>query len=165
LDSSADALDYAIVVLADSDLELEAHLQPRQVELGQSVYLGARLSEGGAPVSSALAQVCAEVTAPDGSCSVVPLRESSPGSYGMHFPCPIPGVLHVRILARGRSPSGAVFQREQTLTAVVTARGHHRCRCCCPQNANSEPTGRSIKRPSALTPGAEGDVDYAHVDA
>jgi hypothetical protein len=150
--SVGDALDYSVVVLADSDLEFETHLQPRKIEIGELLFVSARLSEGGAPISAALAHVFAEVTAPDGSTRVVPMRQSSPGSFGTQFPCVIPGVVHVRVLARGRSHSGGVFQREQTLTAHVAPRAGGGCECCRRRQAGAvgDQTHAAIKEGSTI---------------
>ncbi|HWA74804.1 MAG TPA: hypothetical protein VG937_20820 [Polyangiaceae bacterium] len=151
--SANDAVDFSVVVLADSDLQFEAQLHPREIELGESFVLSARLHEGGAPLSSALAHVFAEVTYPDGSTRAVPLKQSSPGSYQAQLACPIPGVLHARVLARGRSFQG-IFQREQTVTGHVVAR-ERRYRRCCHCHEKHEPSHGHEHAPSRseATPG------------
>ncbi|GAA0943722.1 LodA/GoxA family CTQ-dependent oxidase [Virgisporangium aurantiacum] len=109
---------YSVVVHAYSNLTMEAQAEQHSFVPGARVFLHATLARSGIPAAGD-AQVWAEVTAPGGSTSTVPLAESESGRFTGRFDTTGVGVYRIRVRARGTTPGGEAFAREKTLTAAV----------------------------------------------
>lgn len=116
------SLPYSLLVHAYSNLTMQARAVQSSYEPGAVVKLSAQLSEYDTPVEGR-ARVHAELRAPNGTLSTVPLPEVSPGHFEGVFQTAAPGVYSVRVMARGQTYSGRPFTREQTVTAVAIAGG------------------------------------------
>jgi hypothetical protein len=111
-------LPYSALVHCYSNLVLEATLRQTRYDPSAEARLNATLNEYGVPVDRR-AKVAAEITAPDGSMSLIALTENAPGSFDATFSATQPGVYTARVRASGTDFGGIPFTREQTLTASV----------------------------------------------
>jgi hypothetical protein len=115
-------LPYNLSVHAGTDLAFHASLRQEEFRPGAKLYLLARLSHFGIPWE-ADARVWAELTAPDGTSSVLELDRHDAGEYVGERATTLPGVYTFRVRAEGRTPYGWRFQREQTVTGAVFVPG------------------------------------------
>jgi hypothetical protein len=112
-----EGIPYDVIVHAYSSLEFAASLTQDHESPGANVTIHGRLTEYLVPLLSNV-DVWAEVTAPDGSLSIVtlaPVEETFEG----HFVAKLPGVYRARVRARGQTSAGSPFTREQTRTALT----------------------------------------------
>ncbi|HTD57966.1 MAG TPA: tyrosinase family protein [Solirubrobacteraceae bacterium] len=113
---------YNITVQSLTNLRLRASVSQTGMTPGASLVLRASLSEYGVPLAGGAA-VEADVQWPDGTVSVLPLVEVSPGGFEAEVVASMGGVYRIHVRARGGSTSGQSFTREQLLSAVVLLGG------------------------------------------
>jgi hypothetical protein len=111
-------IPYSVMSRAYSNLRMRATLTQTGNEPGALLQVRAALSEYGVPVENR-ANVIAEVTAPDGSESVVPFQETEPGIFTTQKQASLAGVYAWRVLASGETFRGTPFTREQWVTGAV----------------------------------------------
>ena len=111
-------IPYSVMSRAYSNLRMNASLSQTGNEPGALLHVRAALSEYGVPVENR-ASVLAEVTAPDGSASVVTLHETEPGVFTARKQATLAGVYTWHVLASGKTFRGTPFTREQWVTGAV----------------------------------------------
>jgi IgA Peptidase M64/von Willebrand factor type A domain len=116
-----DGLPYDVIVHAYSTLDFAVALTQNHFAPGATVSLLARLTEYLVPLQSDV-DVWAEVTAPDGSLTIVSLSPTGE-AFEASFLASLPGVYRARVRARGLTTHGSPFTREQTRTALTRVSG------------------------------------------
>jgi hypothetical protein len=113
---------YTLLVAAESELSLAAHLHATSSRVGARLLISALLTEFGQPVSGRV-EVRAELTYPDGSVSSVELKENRRRAEG-HFRARVrtyqPGAYTVHFIATGCTLTmGLPFRREAVRMLVL----------------------------------------------
>jgi hypothetical protein len=111
-------LPYDLIVHCYSNLSFKAKVQQSSYEPNAEVSVFASLNEYDVPVEKR-AKVWAEVTAPDGSQTVINLKEHDPGQFQGLLKTTLSGLYRLRVRAMGDTLYGSQFWREQTLTAAA----------------------------------------------
>jgi hypothetical protein len=111
-------LRWSVVVQARSNLKFEARLHQKDIGLGNSMYLVARLAEYGLPVERR-AEVVAELVTPSGAMQAVRLKETAAGQFEAEVTGSEYGIYRYRVVAGGKTLRGNRFTREQTLTGSI----------------------------------------------
>jgi hypothetical protein len=111
-------LRWSVVVQARSSLKFDARLHQKDITLGSSMHLVARLAEYGLPVEGR-AEVVAELVTPSGALQAVRLKETAAGRFEAEVAGSEYGVYRYRVVAGGKTLRGSRFSREQTLTGSI----------------------------------------------
>lgn len=112
------SISYNVLVHSYSDLQFRGISVQQGFELGVPVTLNASVSQYGFPIKEQV-NFRTEVTAPDGSTEIMPLKADDNGKYTLDYDTSLNGVYKFRLLAEGKSQMGWPFQREQTFTVPV----------------------------------------------
>lgn len=113
---------YSLIVKSFSNLEFEATHTQNSFEPGAIINLMASIKEYNIPLSS-YASVVAELTAPNGSMTTIPLHKVADGVYEATYKTSVAGVYTFRVRAEGSTQHGSRFSREKVLTAGVFVGG------------------------------------------
>jgi hypothetical protein len=111
-------LRWSVVVQARSSLKFDARLEQKDIGLGASMNLSARLVEYGLPVEGR-AEVAAELIAPSGATATVALKETSAGLFQAEVKGTEYGLYRYQLVAAGKTLRGSVFTRERALTGSI----------------------------------------------
>jgi hypothetical protein len=118
----AHGVPFTLTVQARSSLRLAVAVAQPSRRPGSTATLTATLTESGILLGSS-ARVFADVTAPDGTPSTVPLAELEPGVHHGTLATPSSGVYRVLVRADGASLRGERFTRQELRTLPVWRRG------------------------------------------
>lgn len=127
---------YNLSVHALSSVQMAVWLLQSSNEPGARMDLRATLTEAEVPFDGT-AHVQVQVTAPDGSGSVVPLAQTAPGIFEGSTVAVQPGIYPARFLATGGTRRGARFTRDQLRTGIVWRGGD-----AAPPTSATDPRGR-----------------------
>ena len=116
--TNSHGLRWSVVVQARSSLKFDARLHQKDIGLGSSMHLVARLAEYGLPVEGR-AEVVAELVTPNGAMQAVRLKETAAGQFEAEVAGSEYGIYRYRVLAGGKTLRGSRFTREQTLTGSI----------------------------------------------
>jgi hypothetical protein len=117
--SQSGTIPYGLLVHAYSNLTFSPSLQQSNYEPGSVMLLHSTICESGVPLPAGKCSIWVDVTTPDSSHIILPLKEDYNSQFGVTFRSSIPGIYQFRIRASGRSRMGYPFQREKTLTGAV----------------------------------------------
>jgi L-Lysine epsilon oxidase N-terminal/L-lysine epsilon oxidase C-terminal domain/von Willebrand factor type A domain len=109
---------YSLSVHCVSDINLTASITQDGYRPGAVLRIHAVLTLFGVPYTSD-GIVWAEVSRPDSTIEEIPCNSTSPGNFSGKLATTKPGVYSIRVRAKGISPRGWHFLREQTVTGVV----------------------------------------------
>jgi hypothetical protein len=113
---------YSFSAQAFTNLRMEARLSQNSLQPGARITVSATLTEYGIPVAHR-ASVRAQVELPDGTSATLAMAETDPGKFQVSTTAVIPGVYRVRVMASGVTMRGALFTREQLLSATAILGG------------------------------------------
>ncbi len=109
---------YSVVVHAYSSLRFRARIAQTGYTPGSQFLLSATLFEYEVPVEGR-ARVWAEMSRPDGSTKLLPMKEEEPGRFTAATAETAGGLYTFRVRAAGTTFRDERFTREQTLTGVM----------------------------------------------
>ncbi len=134
---AAHGIPYDFMVTGHSSIVLRAKSYANGTVPGSRVVVRAVI-DGVALIDSKLTSVTAETRAPDGTCATVRMRDLGRGVYQGEFTAEMRGVHTTRVFARGFTPLGQHFTREQVVTAGIWI----------PPRANLSAVARGEKKPN-----------------
>ncbi|HET9956338.1 MAG TPA: VWA domain-containing protein [Polyangiaceae bacterium] len=117
-DEKPSTTPFSYLVIAKSDLVLDAQVHASSPRVGGELLLTAVLFEAGLPITER-ARVQAEVRYPEGVCSELKLSEDIEGRFTARLETLRPGLYEVRFKAQGKTVFGTAFHREQLRTVAI----------------------------------------------
>jgi hypothetical protein len=115
---------YSFSVHTYSNVRMVAGLSQNSLQPGAILTLRTNLTEYGLPIERRV-DVQAELQQPDNTRTILLLAEIEPGVFETSLVASLQGIYRFRVMASGVTFRGAVFTREQLLTAAVFQGGDH----------------------------------------